>query len=148
MKCSSQIVKPDWFILLRRICTTLQVQEKCHSQIYADDNTPLVGTWSTTLVPFWCSSLPHIEDLCQYLPGPISTWKDHKRIPGTEWSLLEVTPVPLWQTESPKKLFGNVFCFWSFLFSLIEWRHAKLFERWKLKQWKCDVDFSELWKLY
>ena len=34
---------------------------------------------SITSTLFWCFSLSQIEDLCQYLEGPVSTWKDHGR---------------------------------------------------------------------
>ena len=29
--------------------------------------------------PFWCFSPSQVGDSCQYLEGPISTWKDHYR---------------------------------------------------------------------
>ena len=64
---------------------------------------------------FWCFSFLQIGDWCQYLEGPISTWKDHNRnvlillypnipivaFPGTDWSC-QVSY--FWQAEATKKV--------------------------------------------
>ena len=78
---------------------------------------------STSEHLFWCFSLSQIGDSCQYLEGPISTWKHHDRDIGVHlsymvltnmliyWSFQVLTWVPyLWQAEAPKKVLGSTLC--------------------------------------